>query len=118
MAKDYNYPTYDAGGRVKKKEISWKEEHTEMGTNKKGNYVSDRIISVPAETVGGKKGEKRYYRGKGERSSLSASRKKATLDAKTKASFSPADSLTTKDFQDIKNPPKKKFKLFKKKEKK
>tara|TARA_Y100001938_G_scaffold137572_1_gene201935 strand:- start:609 stop:920 length:312 start_codon:yes stop_codon:yes gene_type:complete len=98
MAKKDNYPTYDAGGRVKSVPYRIK---TGTGEKTDKGYKSDMTISVPAEHVGGKKGEKRYYKGSGESSNLSVSRRKGVEKAKRKAIYNPSDSLTTKQYKDI-----------------
>ena len=120
MAKDYDYPSYDAGGRVEKyeeggevkkkkkvsKEFSYEVADKKLETykNKKGKkrYKADVVISVDASHVGGKKGKKRYYKSTGRSSDMQYSINKGAFSAREKVVTNPADSLTTSEYKKLK----------------
>jgi hypothetical protein len=100
-----NYDTFDASKYTTQKKkglagLFGKKEKIRTG---KKLYGTDVVMSIPADQVGGPKGEKRYYSGTGKSRDMSFSRAKADMDARNKMAFNPSDSLTVKDYGHLLN---------------
>tara|TARA_R100001530_G_C4289563_1_gene147688 strand:+ start:300 stop:617 length:318 start_codon:yes stop_codon:yes gene_type:complete len=103
MSKE-KLPTTDASKRsIKEKFNDMKVEHRESGITPDGSKVKiTSVFSVPAEDVGGPKGEKRYYKGEGESSLEVQAEFKAQKDALLKSIKNPSDSTRVKDLNIMK----------------
>ena len=103
--RSVNTDTFDASKYTTQKKkglggLFGKKEKIRTGPQK---YGTNTIMSIPADQVGGPKGEKRYYKGTGTSLDRQFSRDKADMDARGKMAFNPSDSLTVKDYGHLLN---------------